>query len=53
MKKTTRIVQGGRRARSKPGTVNLPVARASTVLFDSVAHLGEVQRRFDADEAVA
>ena len=52
MKKTTRIVQGGRRARSKPGTVNLPVTRASTVLFENLADLEAVQARFNADEVV-
>ena len=52
MKLRTRLVQRGRRARSTPGLVNLPVARASTVTFDSLAEMEAVQRRFDADEAV-
>jgi len=52
MKLGTRLAQRGRRARSAPGTVNLPVARASTVTFESLAHMEEAQRRFDADEAV-
>ena len=52
MKLRTRLAQGGRTARSQPGTVNLPVARASTVTFASIAEMQEVQRRFDADEPV-
>ena len=52
MKLRTRLVQAGRRARSHPGTVNLPVARASTVTFASLAEMEAVQRRFDADEPV-
>jgi cystathionine beta-lyase len=52
MKLGTRLAQRGRRARSAPGTVNLPVARASTVTFESLAQMEEAQRRFDADEAV-
>ncbi|HUQ29466.1 MAG TPA: cystathionine beta-lyase [Usitatibacter sp.] len=52
MKLRTRLAQRGRSARSDPGTVNLPLARASTVTFDSVAHMEEIQKRFDADEPV-
>ena len=52
MKQRTRLAQGGRAARSQPGTVNIPVARASTVTFESVAEMEEIQRRFDADEPV-
>ena len=52
MKLRTKLAQQGRKARSNPRTVNLPVARASTVVFDSVAELEAVQRRFDADEPV-
>jgi len=52
MKKTTRIVHGGRRALSRPGTVNLPVTRASTVLFESIAELEATQARYNADEVV-
>jgi cysteine-S-conjugate beta-lyase len=52
MKLGTRLAQRGRRARSSPGTVNLPIARASTVTFESMAQMQEVQRRFDADEVV-
>lgn len=52
MKRRTRLVQAGHGKGQRPGTVNLPVARASTVTFDSLAHMAEVQRRFDADEPV-
>ncbi|HSS26346.1 MAG TPA: cystathionine beta-lyase [Usitatibacter sp.] len=52
MKLGTRLAQRGRRARTNPGTVNLPVARASTVTFDSIAQMEEMQRRFEADEVV-
>ena len=52
MKLPTRLAQRGRKARSQPGTVNLPVARASTVTFASLDEMDAVQKRFDADEAV-
>ncbi|MBC8023820.1 MAG: cystathionine beta-lyase [Burkholderiales bacterium] len=52
MKLRTRLAQRGRIARSQPGTVNLPVARASTVTFASVAEMQEVQGQFDADEPI-
>ena len=52
MKIATRLSQKGRKARSRPGTVNLPVARASTVTFGTVAEMELVQQRFDADELV-
>jgi cystathionine beta-lyase len=51
MKRATRLAQLGRRA-GAPRTVNLPVARASTVVFDSIAEMEAVQRRFEADEVV-
>jgi cysteine-S-conjugate beta-lyase len=50
MKLPTRLAQRGRKARSQPGTVNLPVTRASTVTFASLAEMESVQRRFEADE---
>ena len=53
MKIATRLAQRGRRAARHPGTVNLPVARASTVTFASLAEMQEAQARFDADEVVA
>ena len=52
MRKRTRLLHAGRGKGPPPGTVNLPVARASTVTFDSLAHLDDVQRRFDAGEEV-
>lgn len=52
MKLRTRLAQRGRRARAQPGTVNLPVTRASTVTFPSLAEMESVQRRFEADEVV-
>ena len=53
MKKTTRLIHGGRKAAYPPGTVNLPVARASTVLFESLDRLAETQKLFDAGERIA
>jgi cystathionine beta-lyase len=50
MKLRTRLAQKGRKARSQPSTVNLPVVRASTVTFASLADMEEVQKRFDADQ---
>src|SRR5258708_19513909 len=52
MKLGTRLVQRGRHAKSHPGTVNLPVARASTVTFATLAQMRSAQASFDADEAV-
>ena len=52
MRLATRLAQAGRRAASAPGTVNLPVARASTVTFESLAAMEEAQRRFEAGEPV-
>ncbi len=52
MKLATRLAQRGRHPRSRPGTVNLPVARASTVTFATLAELDAAQKRFDADEPV-
>ena len=52
MKLRTRLAQRGRAPRSRPGTVNLPVARASTVTFATLAEMHAVQKRFDADEPV-
>ncbi|QJR13477.1 cystathionine beta-lyase [Usitatibacter palustris] len=48
----TKLAHAGRSAKKSPGTVNLPVARASTVLFESLADLDDIQKRFDADEVV-
>jgi cysteine-S-conjugate beta-lyase len=52
MKLRTRLAQRGRRAAARPGLVNLPVERASTVVFASLAEMEQVQRRFDAGEVV-
>jgi cysteine-S-conjugate beta-lyase len=52
MKLRTRLAQKGRQARSRPGTVSLPVTRASTVTFATLAEMKQVQKRFDADEPV-
>ena len=52
MKTGTKLAQRGRRAKAPPGTVNLPVARASTVTFASFAEMEATQKRFDADEVV-
>jgi cystathionine beta-lyase len=50
MKLSTRLAQRGRKAKSQPGTVNLPVQRASTVTFASLAEMEAAQKRFEADE---
>ncbi len=52
MKLSTRLAQKGRKPRSHPETVNLPVARASTVVFASLADMDATQKRFDAGEPV-
>lgn len=52
MKPNTKLTQLGRTVSHTPTTVNAPVHRASTVLFESVADLNETQRRFDNDEPV-
>jgi cysteine-S-conjugate beta-lyase len=58
MKPDTKLVQLGRSpkgssASTEPRTVNVPLHRASTVLFDSLAALDETQRRLDRNEQVA
>jgi cystathionine beta-lyase len=50
MKLSTKLAQRGGKAKSQPGTVNLPVQRASTVTFASMAEMEAAQRRFEADE---
>lgn len=52
MKARTKLAKLGRSAASAPRTVNLPVTRASTVVFGSLDELDAVQRRFDAGEVV-
>ena len=50
MKLSTRLAQRGRKSKSRPETVNLPVQRASTVTFASLAEMAQAQKRFEADE---
>ncbi|MGZ5099497.1 MAG: trans-sulfuration enzyme family protein, partial [Usitatibacter sp.] len=52
MKLRTRLAQRGRAPKSRPGTVNLPVTRASTVTFATLAEMDSTQQRFEADELV-
>ena len=52
MKKDTRLTQSGRVPVNAPRTVNVPLHRASTVLFDSLVDLKNAQRRFDNDEPI-
>ena len=52
MNPDTRLTQLGRDAINQPATVNVPMHRASTVLFDSMAELHAVQKRWDADEQI-
>ena len=52
MKKDTKLAQLGRKAGYEPKTVNVPLHRASTVLFDSLAQMRTVQTAWDADEQV-
>lgn len=52
MKKDTKLTQLGRKAANDPHTVNVPMHRASTVLFVSMAQQREIQQRWDADGQV-
>ena len=52
MKKDTQLTQLGRIVGHQPKTVSVPLHRASTVLFESMAEQHEIQRRFDNDEQV-
>ena len=52
MKPDTRLTTLGREAASSPATVNVPLHRASTVLFDSMADMHAVQQRWNAGEQV-
>ena len=52
MKKDTQLTQLGRIVEHQPKTVSVPLHRASTVLFESMAEQHEIQRRFDNDEQV-
>jgi cystathionine beta-lyase len=52
MKKDTQLVQSGRKDLGDPGIVNTPVYRASTVLFESLGQMQDVQAAWLRDEAV-
>jgi len=52
MKPNTKFTQLGRTAVNAPGTVNVPMHRASTVLFDNVAALHDTQARWARDEQI-
>ena len=52
MKKDTKLTQLGRTPANEPKTVNVPLHRASTVLFDSLAHMRATQNAWEADEQV-
>lgn len=52
MNDDTRLSQLGRVPVNQPATVNVPMHRASTVLFESMAELHAVQQRWNADEQV-
>ena len=52
MKKDTKLAELGRKAVNEPKTVNVPVHRASTVLFDSMAEMRSTQTAWGADEQV-
>ena len=52
MKKDTKLTQLGRTPANDPKTVHVPLHRASTVLFDSLAHMRAMQNAWEADEQV-
>ncbi len=52
MKPDTKLTHLGRDVAYDPLTINVPMHRASTVLFRSMADQAEVQKRFDADEQI-
>jgi cysteine-S-conjugate beta-lyase len=52
MKTNTKLSQLGRKPVNDARTVNVPLQRASTVLFDSLQHQREVQQRWANDEQV-
>lgn len=52
MKPNTKLTQLGRKAVNTPGSVNVPMHRASTVLFDNVADLHDTQARWMKDEQI-
>ena len=52
MKKDTQLAHLGRVAVNEPKTVSVPLHRASTVLFDSLAEMDATQAAWNADEQV-
>ncbi len=52
MKTDTKLTQLGRIPANQPSTVNVPIHRASTVLFGSMVQLHDVQQRWDRDEQI-
>lgn len=53
LKPDTKLTHLGRTSANNPATVNVPLHRASTVLFDSLAQLHHTQARWEADEQIA
>jgi cysteine-S-conjugate beta-lyase len=53
MKDATKLAHLGRDVPHAPKTVNVPVHRASTVVFDSIEELHRIQREWDQDAQVA
>ena len=53
MKPDTQLTHLGRTVPDPlPATVNVPMQRASTVLFNDMAHLHDIEARWAADEQV-
>ena len=52
MNKDTQLTHLGRKAVNEPKTVAVPLHRASTVLFDSLAEMDATQAAWNADEQV-
>ena len=52
MKKNTQLTHLGRKSVNEPKTVTVPLHRASTVLFDSLAEMDATQAAWNADEQV-
>lgn len=53
MKKDTFVTHAGHDNPGNPRTVNTPVYRASTVLFDSIEHMHQVQAAWERDDPAA
>ncbi len=52
MKKNTQLTHLGRKSINEPKTVTVPLHRASTVLFESLAEMDATQAAWNADEQV-